>query len=134
MKLFDAITDFVGIVGLILVFLFGACGARAATTTKHSNSLGFVQYDANPYTYKAGAVSVSGIIESSINFRLQPLGTFGLFTEDILLCDKQHVAALFEGKHNPLLLTYKTRASRSIQGVGCHELLRVDELPTPEVK
>jgi hypothetical protein len=62
--------------------------------------------------------------------RIQPLATYSLFTEDILLCGVP--ADKFIGKSNPLVLTYKTKASRLVQGIGCHDLVRVDEMKTPE--
>jgi hypothetical protein len=57
---------------------------------------------------------------------LQPTGTYQLFTEDVLLC-KQPVE-MFIGKKNPMVITYETRAHKTVQGIGCHELKRVDEL------
>lgn len=118
---------------LCLAGLFIGTG-HAATTSHKSNAVGFVQYETNPMTYKVGSVSVSGVPGNGIVFRLQPLGTFGLFTEDILICDRDAIAPLFENKHNPLVLTYKTQASRMIDGVGCHQLMRVDEMKTQDLK
>jgi hypothetical protein len=90
------------------------------------------QYTENPYTYKVGNVSAVGFVDKSITLRLQPLATYGLFSEDILFCDQKEVATLFAEKHNPVVLTYKTKASRLIQGVGCHDLVRVDEMAVPK--
>ena len=67
-------------------------------------------------------------MDDAVVVRIQPLATYNLFTEDILLCDKKKLAEMFEGKHNPLLLTYKTKASRMVHGIGCHDLVRADEL------
>ncbi len=87
-------------------------------------------YQDNPFTYKAGSVSVSGNMEEGIVLRVQPIGTYALFTEDILICG--HPAELFAGKTNPLVLTYRTRASKMIQSIGCHELVHVDSLKPQE--
>ena len=86
-----------------------------------------VSYQDNPFTYKPGTVAISGIVDEAVVLRIQPLATYMLFTEDILLCDRDKVQSLFEGKSNPVLLTYRTQASRLAQGIGCHDLVRVDE-------
>lgn len=119
---------------IAMLWAFAAYSEGLTSSVQHSNSIGVVQYQDNPNTYKAGKVEVVGIIDDSINFRLQPLATYSLFTEDILFCDKQQLAEKFAGKRNPLLLTYKTKTSRLVRGVGCHELVRVDALASPEVK
>lgn len=98
------------------------------TSAHHGNSLGTVQYQDNPFTYKVGKVSAVGFVDDSVTLRIQPLATYGLFTEDILICDRINAAPLFEGKSNPLVLTYKTRDTRIVQGIGCHTLVRVDEM------
>jgi len=86
------------------------------------------QYTENPYTYKVGTVSAAGIPEDAVVLRIQPLATYSLFTEDILFCHRSAIAPMFEEKHNPLVLTYRTQATRIIDGVGCHTLVRVDEM------
>jgi hypothetical protein len=113
--------------------LLAANYCNAATKTKEQKTCWLpegctVQYQDNPFTYKPGAVSVSGIVDDAVVIRVQPLATYALFTEDILLCDRANVEQKFENKHNPVVLTYKTAASRLVQSVGCHELVRVDEL------
>jgi hypothetical protein len=120
-------------VALALAVLFIATYAHCSTTPKKSDTTCWLpegcvtQYQDNPYTYKAGTVSTVGAPDDAIVIRIQPLATYSLFTEDILFCDADRVALLGSGKHNPVLLTYKTRASHMVQGIGCHDLVRVDE-------
>lgn len=132
MKLFNALTDIVGVGGLLVVIALYACGAHAATTStaKHANSLGAIQYQDNPNIYKAGRVAAVALVDGNLVLRVQPLATYSLFTEDVLICGAPD--DLFEGKHNPMLLTYRAASPRLVRGVGCHTLLRVDELTLPQ--
>ncbi len=112
---------------LILLALIGL--ARCMTTSgARSKELGTMSYTENPFTYKVGKVYAVGYVDDSITLRVQPLATYGLFTEDILICDRDRILSMFQGKRNPLILTYKVRAARAVQGIGCHDLVRVDEM------
>jgi hypothetical protein len=118
---------------LIAVFFIVSSGHCSTKSKKDNSTCWFpegcvAQYTTNPYTYKVGALIGGEIIGSNEGavVRIQPLATYGLFTEDILLCGVP--ADKFAGKSNPLVLTYKTKASRLVQGIGCHELVRVDQL------
>jgi hypothetical protein len=119
---------------LLYIFMWGLSDANCSTNPKKSNTTCWLpegcvtQYVENPYTYTAGTVSAVGFVDDSITLRVQPLATYSLFTEDILICDRDKAATKFDGKHNPVLLTYKTKASHTVQGIGCHDLVRVDEL------
>src|ERR1039458_6581246 len=116
--------------GIITGVLLLASAAHATTKPQKTCWLPegcVVQYQTNPFTSKAGTVAVSGLVDDAVVLRIQPLATYSLFTEDILLCNREKVEQLFTNKRNPVLLTYKTQASRIVQGVGCHELVRVDE-------
>lgn len=90
-------------------------------------------YQDNPYTYKVGDITdaVSVQYGKGLVLRIQPAYTYSLFTEDILFCGVP--LGLFQGKTNPMVLTYKTQASRMINGVGCHELIHVDQIKTKEL-
>ena len=125
----DSMNRICSIVGFVALWATLSAGA-SMTTTKHDNSIGTVQYQDNPLTYKAGMVSVSGLVDDAVVIRIQPLATYSLFTEDVLLCEGAKLEPMFAGKHNPLVLTYKTRASRLVQSLGCHDLIRVDEMKT----
>ena len=108
--------------------------AHCTTTVKHENSMGFVQYTTNPFTYVVGNMSEGFDIENGkgLVVRIQPAGTYALFTMDILLCGTP--TEKFAGKANPLVLTYETQAHRAIEGIGCHRLVNVQELKIPKEK
>jgi hypothetical protein len=121
---------FLMIIGLLFIILTFCNFGHAATTStqKRPNSIGSISYTENPFTYKAGSLSAAGFVDDAIVLRIQPLATYSLFTEDILFCGRRSIAEKFDGKSNPMLITYKTRASRLVRGVGCHDLIRVDSL------
>ena len=113
---------------VITAALFLAAYAHGATTStqKHGNSLGFVQYDANPYLYNAGSIIEVTNVDGNINLRFKPLGTFALYDEPILLCGLP--VEKFEGIRDPMLLTYDRVSHHAVNGVGCHDLIRADNL------
>ncbi len=127
----------VAIIYAALLFMFVAAVAiltgHAATSSKHDNAIGSIQYFDNPNIYQVGkAVGLAYVGQSkAFTVRIQPLATYSLFTEDVLLCEG---AELFAGKENPLVLTYRRQASRLIDGVGCHTLVRVDEMKKKELQ
>lgn len=102
----------------------------AVSKQRNGSPLGVLQYQDNPYTYKVGSIVDADLVGDEKNpalvVRIQPLSTYGLFTEYIPLCGVP--LYLFDGKNNPLVLTYRTQASRKVEGIGCHELIRVDEM------
>jgi hypothetical protein len=118
---------FLVLVSLLVAFV-GAGHAATTSTQKRPNAIGSISYTENPFTYKAGTLSAVGLVDDGIVLRIQPLATYSLFTEDILFCNRAAVAEKFAGKANPMLITYKTRASRLVRGIGCHDLIRVDNL------
>lgn len=115
---------------LLFIVLIATLDARCTVTTNRDNSIGNVMYQDNPYMYKVGSVAAVGVVEDSLVIRIQPLATYSLFTEDILICGKP--VEMFLNKQNPLVLTYRVKARRMVQGIGCHELVRVDELVRTE--
>lgn len=116
------------LVGLAMIMM-GCPFAHGAIAVKHHNSLGVVQYEDNPYTYLEGSIVSGAFIEDrALNLRVQPRATYALFTQDVLFCDIDEVAARMNGKSNPVVLVYETVAHRTIEGVGCHELIAVDEV------
>jgi hypothetical protein len=119
---------------IFIIMCFALVGiSHCNNTTKNRNSLGTVSYEFNPYTYEAGALITAFDIQDGkgLVVRMQPMATYNLFTEDILLCGRP--LDMFEGKHNPLVLTYRIKAARMIKGIGCHTLVRVDELKDKKV-
>jgi len=139
-KLFDAVTDFVSIGGLFLAIVLYAASAHA-TTSKHSETTCWLpegcvtQYTSNPLMYQAANLATTpdavANVDGNLNLRIKPLGTYMLYDESLLFCgmpiDK------FRGKTEPFVLTYERVAHRTVQGLGCHVLVRVDQV-TPEVK
>jgi hypothetical protein len=117
---------------LLAAFLlfFGLALAHCSTTSSRKNSLGTVAYDANPYIYLAGSLTATSDsvaeVDGNLNLRINPLGTYLLYDESILLCGLP--IAKFEGIQQPFVLTYERRAHRSVQGVACHELISVNHL------
>jgi hypothetical protein len=107
---------------VILLSLFAHC----STTTKR-NSIGVVMQANNPLTYLAGDVTNVEFGGDPENYgmvlRVQPIGTYTLYTEDVLLCGNP--ADMFQGKSSPLVLVYETRARHTVSGIGCHELKAV---------
>lgn len=112
--------------GLMLVGLTGF--SHGAIATKRGNSLGVVTYQTNPFTYLEGVVTDVAIVDNAVNLRFQPRGTYGLFTQEVLLCDTKSVIEKFHGKGNVVVVTYETRAHRTVQGIGCHDLAVVDSV------
>ena len=58
------------------------------------------------------------------------MGTYMLFDEAILFCGLP--VEKFKGITEPFVLTYKRTASRIVQGIGCHMLVRVDSIKPKE--
>ena len=117
------------VIFLLVVLTIGLTGfAHGAVSKKHDNSLGVVQYQNNPFTYLEGAVVNIALVGDGVNIRMQPRGTYSLFTQELLLCHKDHVFSLFQGKQNPIVLTYERVAHETIEGLGCHELRSIDEV------
>lgn len=114
---------------LLVLTVMAAKGAFGATSSKkHGDSIGFIMQQNNPNTYIEGGVTNVAFVESAVNIRVQPRGMYNLFTQEILLCDRNNVAEKFQGKGGLVVLTYETVAHRTVEGIGCHELRSVDEV------
>lgn len=127
----------IGIVaGVLLFVLLVAHYAPASVPGRHPNSLGVIPYQDNPNTYKAGNVTNINYAGEEANYgmviRLQSLGTYSLFTEEIFLCGNP--SDILQGKHNPVVITYETRSHHTVEGIGCHELRRVNEIRAENLK
>ncbi len=116
------------VIALLCVMLLPAHGATSSGAKK--NATGFLSYTGNPYTYKEGAVRAVAYVgtghHTGIVVRLQPRATYSLFTEEILFCGSP--VEMFEGKQNPMVLTYETVTHTSVEEIGCHRLVSVDEV------
>jgi hypothetical protein len=124
------LTKLLLLVLLLILTLLGAKGAFGATSRKsHDNSLGVVMQQTRPFTYLEGHVSNFSNVGPGVNVRIQPRGMYSLYDESILFCDFGNVAANFQRiKSGILVLTYETVAHRTIEGIGCHTLVHVDEV------
>jgi len=116
----------VALICLLSIFSHGAVGKQ------HVNSIGTPMYMDNPFTYKAGAIIAVAYVANGkgLAVRVQPIGTYGLFTEDILFCGTPTES--FLNMTNPMVLTYRTRANKMIDYVGCHDLISVYSLKPKE--
>jgi hypothetical protein len=123
----------IGLIVALLILGLVAVG-RCSVSKRSENSLGIVQYDSNPLMYMAATIAHTEDavtnVDGNLNLRLKPIGTYMLYDESVLLCgmpmDK------FQGITEPFVLTYERVSRRSVHGVGCHNLLRVDSLKTKE--
>ena len=127
-----------------LRFLFVMLGAAVlglivssrCDTTRHKDSVGVIMQQTNPYTYEAGSVTNVEFAGNPENYgmviRIQPLGTYTLYTDDILLCADP--SELFAGHHNPMVIVYETVSHHLVGGIGCHELKAVRDIVPLGVK
>lgn len=110
----------------MLCFCMVALG-HAETTKARPNSLGVPQFIANQYSYLLALPLDGQVLDGKYtNIRFWPYGTPALFDESILFCGNTTEA--FD-KAGPVVVTYRTQASRVYQGVACHDLLSVFEVP-----
>jgi hypothetical protein len=116
------------VVIIIFVLLFAFVSLMHGSVAGPRNSLGVAIYEDNPLTYKAGTVVDGAIVgnHEALSIRIQPTGTYALFTESILFCGTP--GHMFDSKSSPLVLVYETQAHRRVDGVACHNLVIVGEL------
>lgn len=113
-------------IALLMCLVLVATG-HATTTTKQPNAFGTVSYQTNPYIYEAVIdIASADSVDGNLNLRVKPLGTYMLYDDTILLCGEP--VEKFEGKGFPFLMTYERKSHHSVNGVGCHELIRVDAI------
>jgi len=114
---------------VLVVVLILAAFAHCSVGKQHNNSIGTVMYVDNPNTYLAGEYVNAVVVGDGkgVVMRVQPIGTYQLFTQDILLCT-EGLPEKFLDKKSPFLLTYETQAHVLVEGLGCHRLVRVDNL------
>lgn len=104
---------------------------NAATTSKNQKTCWLpegctVQYSSNPYMYIAGTLANVSNVDGNLNLRFKPLGTYSLYDEEIMLCGLP--IEKFRGVEETMVLTYRRRVTHLVDGVGCHELIRVDSV------
>lgn len=128
MKKTIAIVLSVAIMLWVIAALLIAIG-HSSTTGNRPNSLGISETMQNPYTYLL-ALPINGQILDGqyTNIRFQPYGAPALYDESLLFCGD--VTDQFDGKHGPVVVTYRKQATRLYKGVACRDLLSVFEVPT----
>ena len=114
-----------GLAALITIVVLAASVFSHASTTSYRNSLGVSMYTINPYIYEAGAIADYTIIDGGqgLNLRVKPMATYMLFYDNLLLCGVP--ADKINGHENPMVLVYERVAHKTIEGIGCHELVEV---------
>ena len=120
----------VAAIWLLLVVLVWAGAAQGSTTSKRSNSLNFIPYASNPLMYQAANLAdrpdAVTNIDGNLNLSIKPVGTSLLYDESVLFCGLPIYK--FQGVGVPFLLTYERQAHHTVQGGGCHNLIRVDTI------
>jgi hypothetical protein len=97
------------------------------------NSIGSTSYTVNPNVYLAvDGIAGENDVDGNLNLRVHPRGTYMLYEDTVLICG--HPREAFEGIGIPFLLTYRRQASRSVRGVGCHDLVDVSNIISKEIK
>lgn len=108
--------------------------SHCAIAKNRPNSLGVNEVYTNPNVYLFASVADGVLLraenEHFTNIRFQPYNTMSLYTETVLFCGNQ--AEQFRGKTGALLITYQRRSHRLFQGIACHDLESVFEVPAPK--
>lgn len=113
----------------VIIAAMISCGVQLshASESGQKTSLGTVAYTENPYLYNVGAVSDGRIVDGeNLLITFSPLGTYQEYAEKIQFCGAP--TEMFDGKKNPIVLTYSRAAHRIVNGRGCHQLIRVDNM------
>jgi hypothetical protein len=106
--------------------------AHCSINSKKSNTTCFLpegcvtQYTENPLMYQMGKIAEASNVDGNLNIRFQPTGTYALYDESILFCGLP--VDMFRNAGNVIVLTYKRQASHLVGGVGCHDLVHVNEV------
>jgi hypothetical protein len=111
------------------ILAVSAMGNASTVASQRRNSLGTLAYTVNPYIYVAGAAGKVYDVDNgaALVIEINPVGTYGSYMEEFLFCGTDELE-LFRGKKNPIVLTFSSVAHRTVEGIGCHQLIRVDEL------
>lgn len=115
-------------VGLMLAFFTVFAHGTTTTPSARTNSLGLSQTYTNPYEYMFGTIEHVDAFSTVSNVVFRPFGASLLNTQTILFCGDV-TKALGDGDTNTLyVFTYRQQASRTFQGVACHDVYRILEL------
>jgi hypothetical protein len=114
----------------IVMFVYIAIGKLAhgeVSEGQHRNTFGALTYTVNPYMYEAVAEVIEATnVDDNLNLRIKPIGTYMLFDEQLLICGLP--VDRFRGMEYPYLITVERVSHHSVGGVGCHDLVRVNEI------
>ena len=123
---------------VVLVFIMAGILVREAlcstSAPRHENSLGVVMQDTNPNTYIMGAIIDGAVVVDkskserryATNIRFAPAYTYMLYDESVLFCGNR--AQDFNGKVGAIVVTYERVAHQTFEGLGCHDLVSVDNV------
>ncbi len=126
---------------VFVMFVLGVvCFSHASTKQPRRNSLGVEQFYMNPNIYLFGVLACSGENDCSLlkdakgriytNLKFQPFNTPELYEEPVMFCD--NVAGAFKEHRGTIVITYRRQASLNYQGIGCHDLISVFDVPAPK--
>lgn len=122
--------------GILLIVMALETLSHGAIAKNRPNSLGVNEVYTNPNVYLFASIAEGNLLRSETdhytNIRFQPYNTMSLYTETVLFCGNQ--AEQFSGKTGALLITYQRRSHRLFQGIACHDLESVFEVPAPKEK
>jgi hypothetical protein len=121
----------------MLVTILVLCGrGHCMTTSKHQDRISVIVEQTNPNSFIAGSVTNVEFAGNPENYgmvvRVQPLKSYILYTEDILLCGNP--SDEFAGHRNPMVLVYETQSHHMVEGIGCHELRAVRDVVPETLK
>jgi hypothetical protein len=116
------------ILAMLIIMPMIAAHAVVTTTSKHSNSLGVVQYTENPVQYLEASIVGGSIHGDFTTVRFQPVGTYTLFTEDVTFCGDQ--SEKFNGKMGAVVLAF----SKVQHHRDCYDLYSVHEVKEEPLK
>jgi hypothetical protein len=138
MKKVVCILCIIAILFLCLAGLFIGTGHAATTSSKKKNAFGAVTITSDPNvtlvaSLLGGEVHMDNDGRLGYNLRLHPRHTYGLFDESVMFCGD--VRGMLENKSTTFLAyTYRKAASRLIDGVPCHQLIGIDEVPNERIQ
>ncbi len=119
---------------LLTLLLLSAVSFGVASVPRRDNGLGVIIEYSNPLIYNMGLIVDGTVIRDkdkvAVNLRVQPYGTFELYTEQVLLCGPP----TDELKHasGPVVLVYKKVAHQTVSGVACHDFEGVFHIQAEE--
>lgn len=116
---------------LVLAMAANIAAISTASKKQPGNGLGFIEENTNPYAYMFASIHDVAIIgrEAATNIEFSPAHTSLLHNEWVLFCGNRVEAFTSDGNsilRGPLVVTYRRKASRVVEGVPCYDLVSVD--------